>query len=114
MGAPMSALEVMNVKIHKDLRNKANRLANCDNANIDKQIKAAEKQLRNIELISGSMGGLDALPDDLKQLARLRKEYPEHSLTELGQLFSPPLTRAAVDYKFRKLADYAWEVRNTQ
>ena len=36
IGAPQCTLELMNMKIYKDIRNKANRIANCDAANIDK------------------------------------------------------------------------------
>ena len=40
MGAPMCSLELMNVKMMKDMRNKINRAVNCDNANIEKSLKS--------------------------------------------------------------------------
>ena len=51
MGATKSSIELMNVKILKDVRNKANRIANCDAANIERTLKASEKQIEDIEYI---------------------------------------------------------------
>ena len=65
IGAQQCTIELMNENI-KDVRNKANRIANCDAANIDKVINAAMKQIDDIKLID-SMCGLDTLSDDLKK-----------------------------------------------
>jgi DNA-binding protein WhiA len=48
IGAQKSAFRLMNVKIMRDIRNNANRLANCDMANIDKTIAAATRQMEAI------------------------------------------------------------------
>lgn len=111
MGATNSSLELMNVKIMKDMRNKINRAVNCDNANIEKTLKAAEKQLIDIELIDDTVG-IDSLPDVLQEIARVRYENPDISLKELGALLSPPLSRSGVNHRLVRLCEIAERIRN--
>ena len=47
MGAQQCTIELMNIKIRKDMRNRANRIRNCDEANIDKVVSAAMRQTRS-------------------------------------------------------------------
>ena len=111
MGATNSSLELMNVKIMKDLRNKINRAVNCDNANIEKTLKAAEKQLNDIELIDETLG-LESLPETLSEIARLRYENPDISLKDLGQMIKPPISRSGVNHRLVRLAEVADKIRN--
>ncbi len=100
----------MHVKIYKDVRNKANRIANCDSANIDKVVSAAMKQIEDISLIANNRG-LDDLPDELKEIARLRIENPTMSLQEIGESLSEPLSRSGVNHRFKRIAAIAQEIR---
>ena len=106
MGAVGAALEIMNIKILKDVRNTANRVTNCENANIDKTVAAALTQSAAINRLAVS-GGLDSLPDELREVAMLRLENPEMSLRELGEQLSPPLTRSGVNHRLQKIMELA-------
>jgi hypothetical protein len=110
IGAQQCTLELMNVKIYKDVRNKANRIANCDAANIDKVVKAAMKQIDDIRLID-KINGLESLPDELREIAELRLENTDMSLQEIGESLSVPLSRSGVNHRFKKLASIADEIR---
>ncbi|MCL2053317.1 MAG: DNA-binding protein WhiA [Oscillospiraceae bacterium] len=110
-GAPMAAVELMNVKIYKDVRNKANRIANCDTANIERTLKAAEKHTLDIEYISKT-SGLGILPKSLKSIAKLRLENPEISLRELGELLDKPLSRSGVNHRLKRISEIAEGLRN--
>lgn len=110
IGAQQCTLELMNVKIYKDVRNKANRIANCDSANIDKVVAAAMKQQEDIMLIA-STAGLDTLSDELREVAELRLENVGMSLQEIGNSLSEPISRSGVNHRFRKLAKIADEIR---
>lgn len=110
MGATNASLELMNVKIMKDMRNKINRVVNCDNANIEKTLKAAEKQLIDIELIDSTVG-FDSLPETLQEIARVRYENPDISLKELGALLAPPLSRSGVNHRLARLSEIADRIR---
>ena len=110
MGATNSSLELMNVKILKDMRNKINRAVNCDNANIEKTLKAAEKQLEDIELIDEKVG-LENIPETLSEIARLRYENPDISLKDLGAMIKPPISRSGVNHRLVRLAEIAEKIR---
>ena len=108
ISCPLMSLEVMNTKILKERRNAANRAANCDNANIDKVVGAAEGQLRDIRLLMGDQG-LTALPEELRELATLRLDDPEASLRELGARLG--LSRSGVNHRLKRIAELAEGLR---
>ncbi len=102
MGAVGGALEVMNTKVYRDLRNRVNRLTNCEASNIGKTVQASREQLKAIEYLRKN-GGLRSLPDELRQIAKLRVSNPEASLSEIGQMCEPPLSRSGVNHRLSKL-----------
>ncbi len=109
MGATNASLELMNVKIVKSIRNKVNRAANCETANLDKTVAAALVQaeaVRKIEMLRG----LESLPEELRELGRLRMENPELSLRELGELLEPPISRSGVNHRFQRILKIADEL----
>ena len=107
IGAPKSSLELMNVKIYRDIRNRVNRATNCDTANCGRQNRSALRQISAINKIIASEGGLSRLPDELAELARIRLENPEMSLSELCELFEPPLSRSGVNHRFMRIEQIA-------
>lgn len=102
IGAPVSAMAVMSAKIEKDWRNDANRKTNCDAANVDKAVAAAQEQLAALRRLE-ERGQFDTLPEKLRQTAELRRAHPEVTLQELAELHEPPLTKSAVNHRLRKL-----------
>lgn len=109
LGAPVSAMGVMEAKVEKDLRNGINRRVNCETANITKVVDAAQEQLEAIRTLENA-GKLDSLPDKLRQTARLRQEHPEATLTELAAMEDPPVTKSAMNHRLRKLISLAESV----
>ena len=110
MGATMSSIELMNVKILKDVRNKANRIANCDAANIDRTLKASDKQIADIEYIADKIG-MENMPPDLAEIAEVRLEFPEMSLKELGEELEKPLGRSGVNHRLKRISALAEQLR---
>lgn len=110
MGAGMCSLELMNVKILKDVRNKANRIANCDSANIERIVKASGKQIEDISFIDSKIG-LYNLPYDLREIAFARAENPELSLKELGEILEKPLGRSGVNHRLNRIKEIAEGLR---
>ena len=107
MGAVSSMFDMMNVEIVKDFRNKANRTANCEAANIEKTVKASWQQSAAIEKIEEAKG-LDYLNDDLKAMAILRQENPEASLNDLAKLSG--LSRSGVNHRLKKIVEIAGQI----
>lgn len=107
MGASSSMFDMMNIEIVKDIRNKANRTANCEAANIDKTVKASYSHMAAIEKIAEKKG-LDYLKKDLKEMAVLRRDNPEASLADLAQLSG--LSRSGVNHRLKKIVEIADEL----
>lgn len=110
MGATDSMIELYNVKMEKDYKNNINRQVNCETANLKKQGDAAAKQIVAIKkLVSDKRVNL---PDQLKELAAIRVEYPEASLKELGEMLSPQISKSGVNHRLKKLIEMAEKVEN--
>ena len=110
MEAHVALMNLENVRILKEMRNSVNRKVNCETANISKTVNAAVKQLEDITYIREVMG-LDSLPDNLKEMALLRLEYPEAPLKELGMYLDPPVGKSGVNHRLRKLGEMAEKLR---
>ena len=110
MGASKASLEIMNVKILKDVRNKINRAVNCDNANIEKSLKAAERQIEDIELIERTIG-FASLSEDLREIAEVRYNNPDYNLKELGLALNPPISRSGANHRLERIKKAADDIR---
>lgn len=108
LGAPLASMGVMEAKIEKSMKNKINRIVNCDNANTSKVVEAAQTQITAIRTLR-ERAIFDSLPEKLRQTALLREENPEANLNELAMLFDPPLTKSALNHRLRKLVELAAE-----
>ena len=111
IGAPVAAMNVMSAKLEKDLRNSVNRRLNCDSANLDKVVEAAQEQLEAIRILQRA-GLLAHLPDKLQLTAALRLENPELPLSELAEEFDPPVTKSCLNHRLRKLMELARSVES--
>ena len=106
MGAPVSAMQVMNAKVEKDMRNAVQRQVNCDTANVEKAVEAAQGQISAIRKLERDVG-LESLPDKLQETALLRIFNPEASLAELASLSNPPVSKSCINYRLKKLVQLA-------
>ncbi|MBQ2880245.1 MAG: DNA-binding protein WhiA [Anaerotignum sp.] len=110
MEAPLALMDLENVRIVKEMRNDINRKVNCETANLNKVVGAAVKQLEDIEYIEETIG-LSHLPEQLEEIARLRLEYPDKSLKELGSFLSTPVGKSGVNHRLRKISSIAEALR---
>lgn len=109
MGASKAMYDMMNIKIIKEIRNSANRKANCETANIEKMVKAASPQVAAVLKIQEKKG-LDYLSEPLKKMAEIRLENPDSSLAELAELFEPPLSKSGVNHRLKRIVEIAKEI----
>ena len=106
IGATNTALGIMTAKVEKDMRNTITRRVNCDSANADKVVNAAQEQLEAIRYIVKEYG-IDALPEPLKDAALLRIANPEASLADLARLSYPPVTKSCISHRLKKIMSLA-------
>ncbi len=108
IGAAVTAMNVMTARVEKEMRNTITRQINCDSANADKTVSAAQEQIAAIRKVT-AFGGLDALPEPLKEAALLRITNPEASLADLARLSYPPLTKSCLSHRLKKIISMAKE-----
>ena len=111
MGATNSSLELMGIKMQKDMRNSVNRKVNFEVANITRTIEASRIQISAIEYIE-SHGGLDSLPKVLIEIATLRKNNPDKSLLDLGKMLKKPISRSGVNHRLCRIVKIAQETES--
>lgn len=102
IGAHGAILSLEDIRITKELRNRANRQANCDSGNITKIVGAADRQLAAILKIERTIG-LDALPDTLREIAIERKLHADISLEALGAMLDPPVGKSGVHHRLSRI-----------
>ena len=110
--APVSLMNMENLRILKEMRNSVNRRVNCETANIAKTVNAASRQVEDIEYIRKHYG-FQNLPDTLREMAEIRLEYPDVPLKELGEYFTPVLGKSGVNHRLRKLSELAEKLRHS-
>jgi hypothetical protein len=115
IGATDATLEFESVRVARDFSNSDNRWQICETANMEKTIKAAERQLDDIKFLE-KLIGLDHLPNPkMIALARLRLEDESASLIELSerlaQAIDRPVSKSNVAYLFRGLHQLADKYR---
>ncbi len=101
-GMESGALDFEEMTIIRSARNKANLVRNYDTANIARSVKAANEQKRIAQKILES-GLIDSLPENFRELLRMRLDNPDLSLQELGMRLNPPVSKSTVNYRWNKI-----------
>lgn len=109
-GAMISSMNVMNAKIYKGVRNDVNRAVNCEAANIEKTVAASRRQQENIAYIEQN-GGIGQLPEELRQIAVLRRDNVELTLSEIGKMLDPAISRSGVYHRIKRIEETADKLR---
>ncbi|MDE6880448.1 MAG: DNA-binding protein WhiA [Oscillospiraceae bacterium] len=104
MGAPDKARALLDTRAAKELRNGVNRQVNCESANLDKAVEAAQEHLRAIRRLY-ELDRVESLPSQLKETIILRETYPELTLSQLAEEFDPPVTKSCLNHRLRKLVE---------
>ena len=111
MEAPVSLMNLENLRILKEMRNSINRKVNCEVANITKTVNAATKQVEDITYIRDHYG-FNKLQEGLREMAEVRLEHPDATLLELGKFLDPPVGKSGVNHRLRKLSELADKLRS--
>ena len=110
LGADDAVLEFEDVRMTKSLITETQRMMNCDSANVDRTLSASEEQIRWIKTIE-EKEGLEWLPTPLREVAELRLQEPEASLTEIGESLTPPIKKPAVSKRFAKIKQLSESIK---
>ena len=99
----------METKILKEVRNNANRVTNFEHANLGKISKASAEQIAAINFII-EKGKFDTLPEELKQTANFRLENIEMSISELGEISVPAVSKSGIKHRMHRIIGIAREL----
>ncbi len=108
IGANDAMFFLINHKIYKDIRNTVNRRINCENANIDKLVKASSKDVTLFKDIDELKLNI---PKDLYEVIKLRIQNPEMSLLELGKLCEPKLSKSGFNHRLEKARTFVLDIK---
>lgn len=108
IGANKAVMQFEEIRIQREMRGKVNRIVNCETANLNKTINASIEQIAAIKKLQ-EIGKFNKLDDNLKEIALLRLENPNMSLTDLGKLLKNPVGKSGVNYRLKKIMDISQE-----
>lgn len=109
VGAHQSALKMENERVVKSVRNDVNRRVNAEIANQAKASAASVDQIMTIRYVLDHRD-ISTLPQALQEYVKLRLEYPDATLKELGEAAEPPLSKSAINHRVRRLDQLAQEI----
>jgi hypothetical protein len=101
MGAHTQVLRWEEMRLRREVRATANRLANFDDANLRRSAQAAVAAGARVERALEILG--PDIPEHLSYAGKLRLEHKQASLDELGHLSNPPMTKDAIAGRIRRL-----------
>lgn len=113
MGAGGAAMRIMDQRLYNEMRNKTNRLSNCETANLGKSVQAAVQVQVAIERLQAA-GALAALPEALRHTAKIRMQYPDLPLAKLAQKFDPPVSKAGLSHRLKRIQEAANRLEEPQ
>lgn len=110
MEAHVILMELENIRIMKDVRNRINRQVNCETANIVKTVAASSKQCTDIEFVRDTIG-FDELDENLVTTALIRLNNPEATLSELVALHEGKVSKSGINHRLMKISEIAKKLR---
>jgi len=106
IGANKAVLEFENIRIEREMRNKINRIVNCEGANLNKTMNASIEQIEAINKLKKNKK-FEQLDRNLKEIAEIRLKNPNANLTQIAELLKEPIGKSGVNYRLKKIVDLA-------
>ena len=106
IGANKAVMRFEEIRVKKEMKGKVNRLVNCETANLNKTLNASIEQIAAIKKLQKT-GEFNKFNANLKEIAKLRLENPDMSLTDLGKILKEPIGKSGVNYRLKKIIELA-------
>ena len=115
ISASNAVLYYEDIRIYRDHKNMTNRLNNCEQANIDKIVETANKQIEDINYLKENLA-LELLDEKTREAINYREKYPEASLQELAEIITyetnKPITKSGLNHRFRKMKELVEKLKD--
>ncbi len=102
IGENVKAGDIENIRILRGIKSKVRRTMNFEIHNEELRLSAADKQIKMIDAISRTIG-LSNIERPLAEIAMLRLDNPDKSLSELAKLCDPELSKSGVNSRLKRL-----------
>lgn len=109
IGAKQYAMELMQIKMIKEVRNNVNRTTNFETANLNKITNSSSNQIQAIKKIKNTVG-LSYLPEKLYKVAQIRLKHPYISLKEFSNLCGESISKSGINHRLKKIIQIANEL----
>ena len=113
IGAKKSVLDFEAIRVIKEMKNSVNRLVNCETANLNKLVNLSLFQINDIKYIM-KKNKFEQLPKSLQEIALLRLKNEHSTLTEIGKMLEKPIGKSGVNYRFKKISEFAEKLREEE
>ena len=113
IGAKKSVLDFEAIRVIKEMKNSVNRLVNCETANLNKVVNVSVLQINDIKYIM-KKNKFEQLPKSLQEIALLRLKNEHSTLTEIGKMLEKPIGKSGVNYRFKKISEFAEKLREEE
>lgn len=113
IGAKRSVLDFEEIRVIKEMKNSVNRLVNCETANLNKVVNVSVLQINDIKYIM-KKNKFEQLPKSLQEIALLRLKNEHSTLTEIGKMLEKPIGKSGVNYRFKKISEFAEKLREEE
>ena len=113
IGANNAVLRFEEIRVEKSAKNNINRIVNCETANLNKIVVAAEVQIENIQFLK-KIKKLSSLPENLIEISNLRIKNPDASYEELGNMLKQPIGKSGVYHRLNKINKIAEELKENR
>ena len=110
IGANNGVLRFEEIRVLKDARNNVNRIVNCETANLNKTLDAANTQIDNIKYLK-KHGKFEMLEDNLKEISEIRLKNPDLSYEEIGRLLKKPISKSGAYHRLNKINEIVEELK---
>lgn len=104
IGASKAVLEFENMRIEREMRNKINRIVNCEEANLNKTMNASIEQIEAINKLKKN-NKFEQLEEKLKEISEVRLKNPNANLVQIGKMLKEPIGKSGVNYRLKKIVD---------
>lgn len=112
IGAKNFMFDFTNTQIEKGIINRINREMNCENANMDKNIKASMKAIKAVNLLKDT--GYDKIPEPIIEMCEIRLKNPDFTVEQLGNACDPPISKSGAAHRLKKIFELAEKLENKE
>ncbi|MDO5557185.1 MAG: DNA-binding protein WhiA [Clostridia bacterium] len=113
IGATEGVIKFEEIRVIRDMKNKVNRMVNCETSNLNKTINASIDDIEDIKHLK-LMGVYRKLSKEVKETAEVRLKNPDLSLAEVGKKLKKKVGKSGVNYRLNKISELAKRLKEDE